>query len=402
LSSAQIEDGTVDTADLATNAVTTAKITAGNVTTAKIADANVTTAKLAASSALIGKNLIINGEHRVAQRGTSGALAASPVFTCDRWRWGQSSGTSGTMEQSTTVPSGVGYVNSLRFNPGNAQTPGTAEFNIIGQRIEAQNLGHLLYGNSAAKTLTLQFYVRSPKTGTHTFAAYQNDKSGGRCYVGTYTVAVADTFEKITTTIAGDTGGQIDNDNGNGFDIIWNIGSGSDYETSTINEWQAASAFLYSTSGAAFVTDDAAKDFFIAGVQLEVGSVATDFEFEPISVTLAKSQRYFVRLNDLDEGMPFMAGQAITATRTRAVLHLPVTMRNTALGGITVALSDAANHFSARAVNVAKAASGITAQSSAGGNVISLDLTIASTTAGDAILHESDTSNAYVDFSSEL
>ena len=157
----------------------------------------------------------------------------------------------------------------------------------------------------------------------------------------------------------------------------------------------------YMTANQVNVFDDAANNFFLSGVQLEVGAIATDFEHEPFSVTLAKCQRYFFRLNDLDSSMAFMSGQAISATRTRAVIHLPVTMRNTAYGGITLALSDA-THFSARAVNVAKAASGIAAQGSAGGSAVYLDLTIASTTAGDSILHESDTANAYVDFSSEI
>jgi hypothetical protein len=247
------------------------------------------------SNPTTAKNLIINGAMTVAQRGTSQSLGASPVFTCDRWRWAQSSGTNGTMEQTATVPSGVGYANSLRFNPSNAETPGAADFNIIGQRVEAQNLQHLLYGNAAAKTLSLQFYVSSPKTGTHTFAAYQNDKSGGRCYVGTYTVAVADTWEKITTTIAGDTSGQIDNDSGNGF---------------------------------------TAKDFYITGVQLEVGSVATDFEHEDYGTTLAKCLRYFERIKPTVADARFPGG-ALTSSSSAGQHVLPFLVQKRAVPTVT-------------------------------------------------------------------
>ena len=89
LSSAQIEDGTVDTADLATNAVTTAKITAANVTTAKIADANVTKAKIAGGSALIGRNLLDNGDMLVKQRGSLTGLGGSTAMTTmGRWATG--------------------------------------------------------------------------------------------------------------------------------------------------------------------------------------------------------------------------------------------------------------------------------------------------------------------------
>jgi hypothetical protein len=267
------------------------------------------------SNPTTAKNLLINGAMTVAQRGTSQSLGASAVYTCDRWRWDQSSGTNGTMEQTSTVPSGSGFANSLRFNPSNAQTPGAAEYNIVGQRIEAQNLQHLLYGNAGAKTLALQFWVRSPKTGIHTFAVFQNDKAGGRNYVGTYTVASADTWELITTTIPGDTSGQIDNDTGNGFALVWNIGSGSNYETATVNAWETSASPKYSTSGAAYVTDDAADDFYITGVQLEVGSVGTDFEHEDYGTTLAKCQRYFERISGRDNYQLAAVGYALSATQ---------------------------------------------------------------------------------------
>jgi len=232
------------------------------------------------------------------------------------------------MEQTSTVPSGSGFANSLRFNPSNAQTPGAAEYNIVGQRIEAQNLQHLLYGNAGAKTLALQFWVRSPKTGIHTFAVFQNDKAGGRNYVGTYTVASADTWELITTTIPGDTSGQIDNDTGNGFALVWNIGSGSDYETATVNAWETSASPKYSTSGAAYVTDDAADDFYITGVQLEVGSVATDFEFEPYSATLAKCQRYFWRETVASTNtMGIGSGNMDSTTQAFILVKFPVPMR---------------------------------------------------------------------------
>jgi hypothetical protein len=285
------------------------------------------------SNPTTAKNLIINGAMTVAQRGTSQSLGATNVFTCDRWRWDQSSGTTGTMEQSTTVPSGSGFANSLRFNPSNAQTPGAAEYNIVGQRIEAQNLQHLLYGNAAAKTVALQFWVYSPKTGTHTFGVFQNDKSGGRNYVGTYTVASADTWELITTTIPGDTSGQIDNDNGNGFAIVWNIGSGANYETSTANAWEASASPKYSVSGAAYVTDDAAKDFYIAGVQLEVGSVATDFEHEDIGTTLAKCQRYYWAYVLATGGRSAKVAATYSTSAAAASFEFPVTMRAAPTGG---------------------------------------------------------------------
>jgi len=399
LSSAQIEDGTVDTADLATNAVTTAKITAGNVTTAKIADANVTTAKLAASSALVGKNIIINGEVAVSQRGTVTGFGANNAYGPDRWKYENGGSPTGrcSLSQGTGI---LGAASSLRVDVTTADSSlaSNAVYQIT-QKIEAQDLHFLEYGAATAKTMTYSFTAKTNFTGSMTLYLIAAD--GSRSYATEIDFTGDSSQETFAFVIPGDASGAFNFDTGTGLDVMFTLSAGSGFAGGTEDAWAASNNNMYgaSNSGNFFASTSNFIEFSL--MQLEVGSVATDFEHEPISVTLAKCQRYFFRLNDLDAGMPFMAGQAITATRTRAVIHLPVTMRNTALGGITLALS-AASHFSARAVNVAKAASGITAQSSAGGNVISLDLTIASTTAGDAILHESDTSNAYVDFSSEL
>ena len=370
-------------------------ITDGIVSTADLADSAVTAAKVSSDVSQLGKNLITNGAMTVAQRGTSANIGASPVFTLDRWRWAQSSGTNGTMEQWSTAPTGFG--SSLRINPSNAQTPGAAEYNIVGQRIEAQNLQHLLYGTASAKDLTLQFRVRSPKTGTHTFAAYQNDKAGGRLYVGTYTVAVADTWELITHTIPGDASGQIDNDTGNGFDIVWNVGSGSNYETGTVNAWQTSASFLYSTSGAANCLDDAAKDFAIAGVQLEVGSVATDFEHEDYGTTLAKCQRYLEIAGG--EADAFLAvAQCRTTTAADAVFRFQVKKR----AAPTATVTNAASFI------VQQAGGGGTSVTALSASIIDpygcrFDITVAANlVAGNATLLRTNSAAQKITFSAEL
>ena len=359
---------------------------------------------LASNVSQLGKNLVQNGAMTVAQKGSLalGSGGTTTQIAVDRWKVGEGGGVSRfTVTQDTDSP--TGFSNSIKIDCTTADTSvAGADYAALHQGIEAQNLQHLGYAAAGSLGTTLSFRVKSPKTGIHCVGLTQLDEE--RYYIREYTVASANTWETHSVYFPGDDDGTITNDTGEGLRVFFALhGAGANQGNGVANAWTVwpSSVIKYMTANQVNVFDDAANNFFLSGVQLEVGAIATDFEHEPFSVTLAKCQRYFFRLNDLDSSMAFMSGQAISATRTRAVIHLPVTMRNTAYGGITLALSDA-THFSARAVNVAKAASGIAAQGSAGGSAVYLDLTIASTTAGDSILHESDTANAYVDFSSEI
>tara|TARA_R110002110_G_scaffold222109_1_gene436150 strand:+ start:391 stop:1452 length:1062 start_codon:yes stop_codon:yes gene_type:complete len=240
----------------------------------------------------IGRNLLINGAMTVYQHGQQTA-AASNQYSLDRWAWHQSSGEGGTKSQNTSVPSGSGFAYSYKFDVTTAAgSPGSAEFNIIEQRIEAQNLQHLLYGNAAAKTLVLSFWMSSPKSGTHCVALYQPD--GSRSYIREFTVASADTWEEFAITFPGDTGGTITNDTGAGLHVVFPTNVGSNFEV-TKDQW--ASGQDYATSSAQNLNDNTANNIFITGCQLEVGdgvtNAPTDFEHEDYCTTLAKAQRYY-------------------------------------------------------------------------------------------------------------
>jgi len=326
LSSAQIEDGTVDTADLATNAVTTAKITAGNVTTAKIADANVTTAKLAASSALVGKIIIINGSHEVAQRtaAVTGMGASNGYTQVDMWHI-ITSGTAGRVTGSQVAGplAATGHAKAVKIDVTTADSS-VASGDIMSLRtsVEAQNLQQLQWGVATAKSVTVSFWMKSPKSGTHCVSIYQEDD--GRFFIKEFTIASADTYEYFAITFPGDTGGVIDTNNGAGIRIDWPLICGSG-EAGSADAWTSGGKFA--TSNQQNLLDNTANNVELAGVQLELGTVATDFEHEPISVTLAKCQRYYQQWNITTAFGYIAVGLNAGSTTTRATLPTRQTMR---------------------------------------------------------------------------
>jgi hypothetical protein len=158
----------------------------------------------------------------------------------------------------------------------------------IRQTIEAQNCQQLQWGGAGAKDITLQFWMKSPKSGTHCVSLYQSDD--GRGYIKEFTMASADTWEQFKITFPGDTTGVIDNNINAGLNIDWPLICGTG-EQSTANSW--LSSGKAATSNQQNLLDNTSNNVYLTGVQLEVGSVATDFAFEDTSVTLTKCQRYF-------------------------------------------------------------------------------------------------------------
>jgi hypothetical protein len=233
------------------------------------------------SNPTTAKNLIINGAMTVAQRGTSFAAQGTnnATYTLDRWAnyWHQGTEQGEfTVSQDTDVPTGYkGF--SMKLDCTTAEASVSADEAEYGatQPIEAQNLQQLAYGAASAKSITLSFWVKSPKSGTHCVSFYQAD--GNRTYIAEYTVASADTWEKISVVVPGDTSGTINNDNGEGLRVSFPMFAGANRVT-TAGSWTAGS--YYASSNQQNLLDNTANNFYLFNVQLEVGSVATDFEHE--------------------------------------------------------------------------------------------------------------------------
>jgi len=280
------------------------------------------------------RNLTINGAMQIFQRATA-ATAATGYSTADRWWIGETTDGAYTSEKSTDNPFETG--SSLKLQVTTADTSlGTTQVARFFQRIEGQNLQHLLYGTSSAKTLTLSFWVKSNKTGTYSILLRKVDTTPYH-FIHSYTISNANTWEKKVITItptAGSTSfitasaGTIDNDNDYGFELAFNLAQGSQYAIGTSNTW-SSDTNTYGLNGQVNWMDSTSNNFYLTEVQLEVGSEPTPFEHEDYSTTLRKCQRYYFRTTGSSTGYGNLATVSrIGNTLYRGIVEFPVTMRS--------------------------------------------------------------------------
>jgi len=276
------------------------------------------------------RNIIINGDMQISQRGTS--FSDPNGFTLDRWRYVKN-GISGVVAitQDTDTPSGQGFSKSLKIAVTTADTSiETSEFGILTYLIEGQHLQHLKYGTSNAKKITVSFWVKSNKTGTYCVAAQKIDATRYD-YVIEYTINSANTWEKKTITITPDSniqasGGVIDNDNGLGLALAFPLADAANRQ-GTNNTWNSSFPAT-STSNQVNFLDSTSNYINITGVQLEVGENVTPFEHRPYDVELARCQRYFQSFGGNNVAETVGQGTSFSTTNTYVLIHLLQTMRS--------------------------------------------------------------------------
>ena len=252
------------------------------------------------------RNLIINGEMKICQRQgtTSLAVTNQNKYVLDRWYVGaaQGGGTSFNVQQLHGNPTGApyGYAASMKMTVAVADDGGSDSFNVVQTRIENLDTNYLAFGTSQAKTVTLQFYVKSSLTGTFGGSLVSGDFSKG--YVFQYTINSANTWEKKVITIPGDTASTADSvyNRGSatslrGLVLYFDLGSGSNSEKSAANDWTATATWGYAAriSGNVKLCANAGADWSLTGVQLEVGSQATEFEHRSFGDEMLLCQRYY-------------------------------------------------------------------------------------------------------------
>jgi hypothetical protein len=270
------------------------------------------------------RNLIINGDMQVAQRGAGPFTNASGGYqTVDRFQLSGTMGGSFTLEQASDAPSGSGFSKSFKaLAPTGFSSPTSSASARVITAIEGQNLQQLLKGSSNALPVTLSFWVKSVVAGTYIFELYDDDNN--RTISTAYYISASNTWEKKIITIAGDTSGSLDNDANSSLSLVWWIGAGSNFTSGTLNtSWSntvTANRAAGQVNGVASNNDA----FYLTGVQLEVGKVATPFEHRSYGEELALCQRYYQTVNTI-----YHSAYNATDEYSGSFTLFPVTMRAT-------------------------------------------------------------------------
>jgi hypothetical protein len=284
---------------------------------------------LGAGNASSFKNRIINGEMDIDQRNNGAAISSTSggTFAVDRFASFSNAGGIYTTQRSTDVPSGQGFANSIVSTVTTTDSPTGTDYYIIQQTIEGFNIADLMWGTANAKPVTVSFWVKSSIPGLYT-VAFRNS-ANNRSYRATYTINAANTWEFETVSIPGDTTGTWVIDSGQGIKLGFTLGAGPDF-IDTGNVWSAVEDFA-ATGQVQWISTSGAT-FFLTGVQFEVGTVATSYDFRSIGTELALCQRYYVDLAN-NGGATQNSYRAIgfcatyTTTQGSYVAQVPVPMR---------------------------------------------------------------------------
>jgi len=344
------------------------------------------------------RNRIINGAMVIDQRNAGASVTITSTnasqYVLDRWflRAASATGSKVSVQRSSTAP--AGFINSQLITSLSAYTIGSTEHFGTMQSIEGLNVADFAWGTASAQSITLSFQVRSSLTGT--FGGFVTNDSGNRVYVFSYTINSANTFETKTVTIPGDQSGTWLTDNNAGITISFSVGAGSS-TTGAAGSW--GSTLYRSVTGQTSLVGTNGATFYITGVQLEAGSVASPFERRDYGRELQMCQRYCV-VYGRDQVYNEVGGTgfAVATTKVTVPVTVPVQLRVTptilSSGNFQVSDAIAATAVSTIGVN--------TTQSST--LVVSIEATVASglTQFRPYRIESANSTTAYVAITAEL
>jgi hypothetical protein len=295
----------------------------GTFTTVNTYSVAETDAKIGNSGSVMFRNRIINGDMRIDQRNAGASVTPDNAYTLDRWRMTNTQTGKLTVQQDAgAVTPPAGFIDYLGITSTSAYSVLTGDTFTINQPIEGFNTSDLGWGTANAKTVTISFWVRSSLTGT--FGGAIVNANATRSYPYSYTISAANTWEYKTVTVAGDTSGTWLTNASVGVLLRFGLGSGATF-SGTAGAW--ASANLVQPTSTVSVVGTNGATFYITGVQLERGTVATPFEYRQYQQELALCQRYFVSYGGDDVYERYGFGINNTTTNGYPVIYFPVEMR---------------------------------------------------------------------------
>ena len=271
------------------------------------------------------KNMVINGGMQVAQRGTSftGNTSGSK-YTADRFKVQIGDAGTFTFDNSSTAPEG--FSNSSHMNCTTAFSVASGTYLLFSQDFEGQDLQQAAYGTASAKQMTVSFWCRATKTGSLSVVIRQEDASQ-RMFSKNVTINTANTWEKKSVVIPADTGGTINNDSGKGLQIAWWVNGGSTYGGGSEQTTWGAQTHTNKYTGTLNIGASTADNFYLTGVQLELGSTATDFEHRSYGEELALCQRYYYKIGGLAVNQPICNISVWSGSDNYGVIDFPHEMR---------------------------------------------------------------------------
>jgi hypothetical protein len=273
------------------------------------------------------KNKLINGNMVIDQRNAGASVTPNATYTLDRWLAYQNQAGKYTVQQNAgSVTPPAGFSNYFGVTSTSSYSIGSTDYNLFQQAIEGFNFADCNWGTANAKTVTLSFWVRSSLTGT--FGGVLNNADANRAYPYSYTISAANTWEQKSITIPGDTTGTwVGATNGAGVVVRFGLGVGATY-SATAGSWQAG--IYFSATGATSVVGTSGATFYITGIQLEVGTTATNFDFRSYGTELALCYRYAMVYNQAnDVGSDRLFGYAYNTNTSLNSVQFPVAMRTT-------------------------------------------------------------------------
>jgi hypothetical protein len=305
-------------------------LTDSGTQTANFSALTVNSNNISATNSLGFRNRIINGDMRIDQRNAGASVnssSASVVYAVDRFPFSQSADCVIACQRVTDAP--AGFVNSLRLTVSTPDTSvGAAQYAQLEQKFEGFNVADLAWGTASAASVTVGFWVKSSITGNYPVRLVNSN--GSRSYPFYITVNAANTWEYKTKTIPGPTDGTFSTDNSQAFALGFGFAIGSNYTGATQDVWNTTSGYLAAnianTTGWVATTG---ATFYITGVQLEAGSVATPFERRDIGRELIMCQRYYYGLETgrNSSNLTVPTGYAGSSINAWLFIQHPVTMR---------------------------------------------------------------------------